>query len=124
MPWPVLSSMFFKLTTSVQLLCPVAFVVLQRVCFEHGTGDSMVSPDTATVVCCLVGSPMTKEMPCSRFVHPVSGVNFKVYTLQPFRAVQYITVPRAATDVRREIYPTLFLMRAVQFNVNVHTVLL
>jgi hypothetical protein len=34
---------------------------------------------------------MTKEMPCSKFVHPVSGVHFRVYTLQPFRAVQYIS---------------------------------
>jgi hypothetical protein len=50
------------------------------VCFEHLTGHCCaghvtVSRDVAAVVCSPVSSPKSKEVPCSRIVHPVSGIH-------------------------------------------------
>jgi len=107
-----------KITKCAHSLATVLAPALPScVCFERGTGHcgagSVVSPDAASVACCLLGSPMTKEVPCSRVVHPVRGVRTA--------AVQGCPVPYSPRSYNKceeiNIFPTLVLMRALRFNV-------
>lgn len=91
------------------VLFPVVFVLSLGLC----SAGSMVSPNAASIVCTLLGSPMTKEVPYSRLVHSVRGVHIAaiqgcpvLYSPQSYNKCEEIN-----------IFPTLVLMRALQFNV-------
>jgi len=60
----------------------------------------------ASVVCSLLGSPMTEEVLCSRFVHPVSGVHTSA-----IQGCPVLYSPHSYNIYEeRNIFPTMVLM--------------